>query len=277
MVESSRANIRRIDQEQNSTYKRTLSFIIFLIISLVMITGTFLNPFFMKGQIRTSNNQSIVVRQVNEHFDTLARLIGDSQDDNSNLLTVAQTQPIADHVIDYSLGLHLVRVNYNKLANQIMDDIDKNIDQGSSTGAQHINRKLKQQKENAVNFVGQAFSLNIVMLGANIATLVFIVNIIIIVASIIALISLIRDMKERTSIRTLVHDITASGMWSGFWLILINGILSIIPVFINVESLNLGGLGYLIEISSSIFLDFVIVGVIVYIICAIPWQATTAK
>ena len=93
----------------------------------------------------------------------------------------------------------------------------------------------------------------------------------------VAFVSLISDMHSRSSIKALIHDITAAGMWAGFWLILISGLMALVPVIINVESLPIGGLSYLLEISSSVFLDFVIAGVVIYILCAIPWQATTAK
>lgn len=277
MVEGSRADLRRMDHEQSNQYKRMLAFVIFLIVSLTMITATFLNPIFMKGQIRTSNNQAVVIRQINSHFDDLAELIGANSDSDSNLLTVDQTQPIADHIIDYSLGLHWIKVNSSNLAKQILNDIDKNIDTGSSSDAQTVRQQLKKQKSNATYFVSQAFNLNVVTLGANIAVLLLIVNVIIVLVTIAALVSLISDMHQRSSMKALWHEITASGMWAGFWLILISGILAIIPVIFNVESLPFAGLGYLLEISSSVFLDFVIVGVIIYIICAIPWQATTAN
>lgn len=277
MVDGTRADLRRMDHEQNNQYKRTLAFIIFLITALIMITGTFLNPIFMRGQIRTSNNQAVVVRQVNSHFDTLADLIGAKKETDSNLLTVQQTQPIADHIIDYSLGIHWIKVNNTELANQILNDINQNIDSNATGDAQAVQQALKKQKNNAVYFVNQAFNLNVVTLGANIAVLLMIVNVIIIIVTIVALVSLISDMRSRSSIKALIHDITAAGMWAGFWLILICGILAIIPVIFNVESLPFGGLGYLLEISSSVFLDFVIVGVIIYILCAIPWQATTAN
>lgn len=114
-----------------------------------------------------------------------------------------------------------------------------------------------------------------VTLGANICSLLFIVNVVIIVITFISLISLISDMKSKSSLKALIHDITAAGMWSGFWIILIFGLLSIIPIFFNLESLLLGDVGYWIEIASSIFLDFVIVGVVMYVVCAIPWQSTT--
>lgn len=276
MVEGTRTDLRRMDHEQSNQYKRTLAFVIFLIVTLTMITATFLNPLFMKGQIRTSNNSAVVIRQVNSHFDTLANLIGAKKEDNSNLLTIKQTQPIADHVIDYALGPHWIKVNNKNLARQILIDIDENIDQDSSSDAQTVRSRLKGQKNNATYFITQAFNLNVVTLGANIVALLFIVNIIIVLVLIVALVSLISDMQTRNSTKSLVHEITAAGMWAGFWLILICGLLAIIPVIFNVEALPFGGLGYLLEISSSVFLDFVIIGVIIYILSAIPWQITTA-
>ena len=62
-------------------------------------------------------------------------------------------------------------------------------------------------------------------------------------------------------------------MWAGFWLMLSAGILAIIPVIFNVEGLAV--LGYVLEIGSSIFLDFVIAGVILYILSAIPWEISS--
>lgn len=274
MVDNARTDLRRINHEQNNQYKRILAFIIFLIVTLIMITGTFLNPFFMKKQIRTSNNQAVIVRQVNGNFDNLADIIGANHEANANLLTVKQTQPIADHVIDYSLGLHWFKVNNVGLAKQILHDINLNIDEGSSSDAQQVEAKLKKQKNNAPYAVISAFNLNTVTLGANIAVMLFLVNIIIVVVTIISMLSLISDMGSRTTIKALVHDCMAAGMWAGFWMIVIFIVLALIPVVFNVESL--ATFGYLIEISSSIFLDNVVAGVIIYILCAIPWQITSA-
>ena len=274
MVDNAITDLRRINHEQNNQYKRILAFIIFLIVTLIMITGTFLNPFFMKKQIRTSNNQAVIVRQVNGNFDNLADIIGANHEANANLLTVKQTQPIADHVIDYSLGLHWFKVNNVGLAKQILHDINLNIDEGSSSNAQQVEAKLKKQKNNAPYAVISAFNLNTVTLGANIAVMLFLVNIIIVVVTIISMLSLISDMRSRTTIKALVHDCMAAGMWAGFWMTVIFIVLALIPVVFNVESL--ATFGYLIEISSSIFLDNVVAGVIIYILCAIPWQITSA-
>lgn len=274
MVEGRRADLRRMGSEQNAQYKRILAFVIFLTAALSLITATFLNPHFMKGQIRTSYNRAVIVRQVNKNFDNLADLVNARSEDNANLLAEAQTEPIADRMIDYALGIHWFKVSNLSLAQQILNDIDQGIDKGSSTGAQIINRKLKKQGSSAPYAIIKAFNLNVVTLGANIAGLLLMVNIIIVIVTIISLFSLINDMRSKTNLRLLIHDIAAAGMWAGFWLILISGLLALVPVIFDVDNVEFG---FLLEISSSVFLEYVIAGVIIYIICAIPWQVTSAK
>ncbi|EEX28616.1 hypothetical protein [Lactobacillus crispatus] len=274
MVEGKRADLRRMGYEQNNQYKRLLAFVIFLIAALSLITATFLNPIFMKKQIRTSYNRAVVVRQVNKNYDSLADLINADSEDNSNLLSDTQTQPIADHIIDYSLGIHWFKVTSLPLANQILSDIDQGIAKGSSSGAQEVNRKLKKQGTNAPYAIIKAFNLSVITLGANIAGLLFIVNLIIIIVTIITMVSLLNDMKSRATIRMVIHDTMAAGMWAGFWLILISGLLALVPVIFNVDNIEFG---FLLEIGSSVFLEYVIAGVIIYIICAIPWQIIAAK
>lgn len=274
MVESKRADLRRMGREETSQYKRTLAFVIFLTVGLALITVTFLNPAFMKKQIRSGSNQAVIVRQINKNFDNLADVIGENSEDRANLLANAQTQPIADHIIDYSLGLHWFKVNNLKLAQQILTDIDQGIDNGSSSGAQLINKKLKQEGPNAPYAIVKAFNLNIVTLGANIAGLLFVVNIIIVIVTIIAMISLLSDMHSKTTTRMLIHDAMAAGMWAGFWLILISGLLALVPVIFDVENIEFG---IVLELGSGIFLEYVIAGAIIYVICAIPWQATSTK
>ena len=273
MANGAREGLHRINQEQNNQYKQVLSFIIFLIVSLTMITATFLNPFFMKGQIRNSSNEAVVVRQINKHLDALAETIGANKNGNANLLTTKQTQPIADHIIDYTLGRPWFKFSNIKLAKQILHDIDLNIDQGASSDAQLVQEKLKEQENNAPFDVIDTFNLNTITLGGNIAFILLIVNVIILIMAIISLRSLISDMKLFFNSKMLTHEITASGMWAGFWLILIAGILAVIPVIFNVEGLAV--LGFVLEISSSIFLDFVIVGVVLYILSAIPWEISS--
>ena len=273
MANGARDGLHRINKEQNEDYKKVLSFIIFLIVSLTMITATFLNPFFMKGQIRNNSNEAVVVRQINKHFDALAEIIGANKNGNANLLTTKQTQPIADHIIDYTLGTPWFKFSNMKLAKQILHDIDLNIDQGVSSDAQLVQEKLKEQENNAPYDVMDAFNLNTVTLGGNVAFILLIVNVIILIMAVISLRSLISDMKMVLNSKMLTHEVTASGMWAGFWLILIAGVLAVIPVIFNVE--NLAVLGYVLEISSSIFLDFVIIGVVLYILSAIPWEISS--
>ena len=273
MANGAREGLHRINQEQNNQYKQVLSFIIFLIVSLTMITATFLNPFFMKGQIRNSSNEAVVVRQINKHLDALAETIGANKNGNANLLTTKQTQPIADHIIDYTLGRPWFKFSNIKLAKQILHDIDLNIDQGASSDAQLVQEKLKEQENNAPFDVIDTFNLNTITLGGNIAFILLIVNVIILIMAFISLRSLISDMKLFFNSKMLTHEVTACGMWAGFWLILIAGILAIIPVIFNVEGLAV--LGFVLEISSSIFLDFVIVGVVLYILSAIPWEISS--
>ena len=273
MANGARDGLHRINREQNEDYKKVLSFIIFLIVSLTMITATFLNPFFMKGQIRSNSNEAVVVRQINKHFDALAEIIGANKNGNANLLTTKQTQPIADHIIDYTLGMPWFKFSNMKLAKQILHDIDLNVDQGVSSDAQLVQEKLKEQENNASYDVIDAFNLNTITLGGNVAFILLIVNVIILIMAIISLRSLISDMKLFLNSKMLTHEVTASGMWAGFWLILIAGVLAVIPVIFNVESLAV--LGYVLEISSSIFLDFVIIGVVLYILSAIPWEISS--
>ncbi|MBC6349473.1 hypothetical protein [Lactobacillus melliventris] len=273
MANGARDGLHRINREQNEDYKKVLSFIIFLIVSLTMTTATFLNPFFMKGQIRSNSNEAVVVRQINKHFDALAEIIGANKNGNANLLTTKQTQPIADHIIDYTLGTPWFKFSNMKLAKQILHDIDLNVDQGVSSDAQLVQEKLKEQENNAPYDVIDAFNLNTITLGGNVAFILLIVNVIILVMAIISLRSLISDMKLFLNSKMLTHEVTASGMWAGFWLILIAGVLAVIPVIFNVESLAV--LGYVLEISSSIFLDFVIIGVVLYILSAIPWEISS--
>ncbi|RMC41992.1 MULTISPECIES: hypothetical protein [unclassified Lactobacillus] len=273
MANGARNSLRRVNPEQNLQYKRVLSFCILLIVTLVMTTVTFLNPFFMKGQLRTNNNEAVIVRHVNNHFDELAKVIGANKDVNSNLLTTKQTQPIADHIIDYAIGVPWFKFNNIKLAQQILHDIELNIDQEASSDAQLVQKRLKRQGKNAPYDVIDAFNLDLVTLGGNIAFVLLIVNIILFIMIIISLRSLINDMLMVMNSKTLVHTVTAAGMWAGFWLILISGILAMIPIIVNVDEIAV--LGCVLEIGSSIFLDYVIAGVVLYILSAIPWEISS--
>lgn len=273
MANGAQNSLRRVKPEQNLEYKRVSSFCILLVVTLVMTTVTFLNPFFMKGQLRTNNNEAVIVRHVNNHFNELAKVIGANKDVNSNLLTTKQTQPIANHIIDYAIGVPWFKFNNIKLAQQILHDIESNIDQEASSDAQLVQKRLKRQGKNAPYDVIDAFNLDLVTLGGNIAFVILVVNITLFIMIIISLRSLINDMLMVMNSKTLVHTITAAGMWAGFWLILISGILAMIPIIFNVDEIAV--LGCILEIGSSIFLDYVIAGVVLYILSAIPWEISS--
>src|SRR5699024_5210899 len=120
----------------------------------------------------------------------------------------------------------------------------------------------------------KAFNLSVITLGANIAGLLFIVNLIIIIVTIITMVSLLNDMKSRATIRMVIHDTMAAGMWAGCWLLLILGLLAIVPVIFNVVHIEFG---CLVEIGTRVCLAYVTAWVINHIICAIPWQIRAAK
>ena len=64
-------------------------------------------------------------------------------------------------------------------------------------------------------------------------------------------------------------------MWTAFWFILVYGLLAMVPIFMDTSVITVADLGYWLEIASGVFLDFVIAGVILYVVSAIPWQATS--
>lgn len=277
MAEVTRASLQRITEEQGKQYKRLLAFVIFLGISLVMITVTFLNPSFMKGQMRQSNNQAIVVKEVDLHFNQLATLVGANSEANANLLTSREALPIADYIVDYTLGVHLFRTNSTELAHHIYGAIKQNIDDDSASDAQDIRDGLKKQSDLVLANVTTAFNLSLAVLGANLVNVLLIINVVIVVITMIMLVSLIQDLRGRLGWRQLIHEVTGGVMWAGFWMILLFGFLAILPIFVTTQTLNLTGIGYLLELASCTFLDYVIVGVVLYIIAAIPWQATSPK
>ncbi|MCT6807417.1 MAG: hypothetical protein M3026_04405, partial [Bombilactobacillus sp.] len=154
-------------------------------------------------------------------------------------------------------------------------DIDLNIDQGASSDAQLVQQKLKKQGSNAPYEVVDAFSLNTMMVGSNVATALLLLNIIVLVMAAISLRSLISDLRTEMTSKKLTHTITGAAMWASFWLMLIAGIIALIPIVFNVREIAV--FGYILEISSSIFLDFVIVGVVLYILSAILWEFTAQE
>lgn len=272
-----RSEYRRIDQEQNKNYKRSLTWIFFTIITLVFSMATFMNPSFMKKQAQTSNGQVIVQKQINEKFDRLATLVGGKSVGNSNLLTQKQTQPIVNVMYDYSLGLHWFKNSDLGIAKNILNIINTAIDDDSASNAQDIRQQLNKQSNNAEYIVIDAFDLTDLTLQANIVTLFFFINIVIIVVCLLSLYSIIEQMKKRSDKRLLIHDIFAAGMRTGIIMMIFYGALAMIPVIVNVEALPLKAFAYWLELASGIFLEAVIVGVVVFVISAVPWQISAPE
>lgn len=60
-------------------------------------------------------------------------------------------------------------------------------------------------------------------------------------------------------------------------MIVIYVILAMIPLIFNVESISILDFGYWLELASSVFLEYVMFGAIIFVINTIPWQLTSTK
>ena len=138
-----------------------------------------------------------------------------------------------------------------------------------------IRKKLKKQSDSSVYIVSNAFDLATVMLEANLITIIRIVNLLVILLCLVAVVSILREAFASHTKRAVVHDMTAGLMWTAFWFILVYGLLAMVPIFMDTSVITVADLGYWLEIASGVFLDFVIAGVILYVVSAIPWQATS--
>lgn len=271
-----RQDLRRFDEKQNKHFRRSLIVSLFFIIVLTFASLTLMNPAYMKNAIKSSSTSSVVEREVNENFDTLAALVGADKEDRVGILTTDQTQAIAEDIIDYTLGVHWFRQDGNQIVQTINQTILSEINAGSSTQARSVEKKLRQQT-NPEYAVGTAFSVPILNLQANLNTLFIFVNLSLILICVMVFISTIQEMWNKSAKRVIVHDITGSGIWSGVWIIVIFGFLAVLPNIVNLENLPVKGLGYWLEIASPTFLELVVVGVLFFVITAIPWQASREK
>lgn len=275
MVAGSRSELRRIDQAQNAHNKRSLVFIIFTVITLSFSLLTFMNPNFMKKQLAKESNAVVAERFVNERFDNFAETIGaDRNGDTSNILTEKQTKPIANAMVDYTLGVHWFRAENASLAEKIRQVILKKIDSNSSQEAQSVKSHLKKYNSRGIYSVINGFNLSTITLSANIETLFVVINAIVIIMCLLSLVSVIRSMNSLLSKKGLIHAFMAAIMWTGALMMIIYGLLAAVPLIFNVEGL-IFGIGYFLEVASGIFLELVIVGVILFVISTILWQLTT--
>lgn len=254
-------------------YKRPMAFVAFLLVSLLLVMGTFLNPSFMKQTIKTESNTVIISKQINSHFNRLATIVNGNSDDE-NLLSDEQVLEVADLIIDYKYGFHLVQTSDTALANQIKQVILKSEKTDSSQVAT-VRKKLKKQKTSATYIVANAFDLATVLLEANLVTIVRLVAVIVIILCIVAIISIFKEAFKSHTKRAVIHDLTAGLMWTAFWLMLIYGLMALVPIFFDTSGITVLDLGYWLEIASGVFLNYVIVGAALYVVSAIPWQVTS--
>lgn len=279
MAVRTRSEMRRIDQAQTVHDKRSFGIAIFTIVVLFFSLVTFMNPIFMKSQIAKESNGVVAERYINQKFDNFAATIGADRSSNNstnNLLTVEQTRPIANAMIDYTLGIHLFRAENSSLAGQIRKIILTKIDDNSSMEAKSVQEKLKKNKEGGLYAIITSFGLANATLAANVELVFLVLNILVIVFVGIITYQKVKSLLELVSTRRLIHMFTAGGMRASICLIVIFGLLAFIPTIFNVEGLILN-IGYFLEIASGIFLELVIVGVVAFVISTITWQITSAK
>ena len=279
MAVRTRSELRRIDQAQTVHDKRSFGIAIFTIVVLFFSLVTFMNPIFMKSQIAKESNGVVAERYINQKFDNFAAAIGADRSSNNstnNLLTVKQTRPIANAMIDYTLGVHLFRAENSSLASQIRKVILTKIDDNSSMEAKSVQEKLKKNKESGLYAIITSFGLANATLAANVELVFLILNILVIIFVGILAYQQIKRLKEIVSTGRLIHMFAAGGMRASLGLIVVFGLLAFIPTIFNVEGLILN-IGYFLEIASGIFLELVIVGVALFVISTVTWQLTSAK
>lgn len=279
MAVRTRSELRRIDQAQTVHDKRSFGIAIFTIVVLFFGLVTFMNPIFMKSQIAKESNGVVAERYINQKFDNFAAAIGADRSSNNstnNLLTVEQTRPIADAMIDYTLGIHLFRAENSSLAGQIRKIILTKIDDNSSMEAKSVQEKLRKNKNSSLYAIITSFGLANTTLMANIEIVLLVLSILIIIFVGIFAYQQIKRLQEIVSIRRLIHMVAAGGMRAAICMIVIFGLLAFIPTIFDVEGFILN-IGYFLEIASGIFLELVIVGVVLFVISTITWQITSAK
>ena len=279
MAVRTRSELRRIDQAQTVHDKRSFGIAIFTIVVLFFGLVTFMNPIFMKSQMAKESNGVVAERYINQKFDNFAAAIGADRSSNNstnNLLTVEQTRPIADAMIDYTLGIHLFRAENSSLAGQIRKIILTKIDDNSSMEAKSVQEKLRKNKNSSLYAIITSFGLANTTLMANIEIVLLVLSILIIIFVGIFAYQQIKRLQEIVSTRRLIHMVAAGGMRAAICMIVIFGLLAFIPTIFDVEGFILN-IGYFLEIASGIFLELVIVGVVLFVISTITWQITSAK
>ena len=279
MAVRTRSELRRIDQAQTVHDKRSFGIAIFTIVVLFFGLVTFMNPIFMKSQIAKESNGVVAERYINQKFDNLAAAIGADRSSNNstnNLLTVEQTRPIADAMIDYTLGIHLFRAENSSLAGQIRKIILTKIDDNSSMEAKSVQEKLRKNKNSGLYAIITSFGLANATLMANVEIVLLVLSILIIIFVGILAYQQIKRLHEIVSTRRLIQMVAAGGMRAAICMIVIYRLQAIIQSNIDIKSFILN-IGYFLEVASGIFLELVIVGVVLFVISTITWQITSAE
>ncbi|MDO4912714.1 MAG: hypothetical protein Q3960_04075 [Lactobacillus sp.] len=269
---------RRVTNDQKNHYKRILAWVAFMAVSILMTLLTFFNPYYMKQQIRQSANEVVVTKQANVHFNTLAKYLNAYDDQTASSLTTNELLPIADELIDWTLGVHAFRTSDTLLASNIYDHLKKNISNSSTVGAKEVKKRMLKNPAASLSYIDAAYSLSVVSLTGNLELILFAVGVILLISIVVMLKSFLQEMGSSLQSRKMfIHEVSAAIMWMAFWTIFIYGLLSVLPIFISLDNLGLGIIAFLFETSSPTFLNFVIAGVVLYIISAISWQATSVK
>ncbi len=272
-----RSDMHRINQEENSKYRGFLGFSIFILVAVAFFMGTIMNPGFMKNQIAKDSNIEVVNNAVNARFDSFANYLGSDKDSDKNLLNSTQTLPIANELLDYTLGFHWFKTDTSELAKDIQKLLVQKIDDDSSTEAKSVQKLINKSEFTAQYAVASGFDLDTVLKFANAVTLGWIIGGAIILLAALMIISVILRLKHYFGPREIIHNFFGSSMWAGAFLIGIFGIISILPSVMNVERVFGQTAGLMLEVGSGIFLELVIVGVGLFIVSVIPFNLSTTK
>lgn len=268
---------RRMTPTANRQYRLLLTISFFVLISTGLFLATFMNPHFMNRQVQKESNVAVINRSINDRFNNFMRYLGEDEPDELNLLNNKQTVPIAIKVNEYVLGVHGFKTSSVDLANDIKNVLLDEINDDSSTETNKIKRTIKKQHRTAQYVIDSGFNLHSFLVLANIVTALWIISIVFIVVALIVLISTFKKLKLYLEVREVTHDLFSSLMWMGLLMVGFYGILAILPTFLDLEQLFGEQVGILLEISTSTFLEFLILGVVFFVIAIIPRTITQPK
>ncbi|APT18384.1 hypothetical protein FC62_GL000955 [Amylolactobacillus amylotrophicus DSM 20534] len=268
---------RRLEQSENKKYKGFLAFSFFILISVGFFMATFMNPSYMERQVKKESNAVIVNTKLNDGFNTFAESLGADRASEQNLLTEEISEPIAQALIDYTLGFHWFKTDNQGLARRIQAILVERINDNSSTETKAIKKLINQNKRTAQYAIASGFNLTEVTALANAVTLAWLIGGLIVLLGLIMIFSVIHRLRGYLGAREIIHDLSGAMMWAAAFVIVLFGIVSLIPTFINPEQLFGLGFGLFLEVGSGVFLELVIVGAVFYVLSTIPWALSNTK